>query len=293
MKTLKLKIIGSPKYSQYPEKNHPSSIFQELYKKDLKNDNKNKNLNVNRPEDFLNIIKDVRLKEEKIETDKDYLIKESKREVKLGQEMLYLYGNKIWKINSKKLGKIKLDKKIFLNPWEEKENQIFISKSKSNLNMLKLPKINLSKIEQTNITKPVNKNNENKLKSAKKIIFFSEGNTPKKKINDCGSNINNNDIKYKNDNNLRHSSKKITINNINVNNLFLIGSNSRTLQKSKQLNDISQIKKNKKRVINILNNINEELKIDEKKHNNYIRKNDYGCELSKLKIDYLKKHYFQ
>ena len=38
MRTLKLRNIGSPKY-QYPENNHPSNTFQELYKKDLKNDN--------------------------------------------------------------------------------------------------------------------------------------------------------------------------------------------------------------------------------------------------------------
>ena len=48
-----------------------------------------------------------------------------------------------------------------------------------------------------------------------------------------------------------------------------------------------------KNVINLLDNINNELKSDEKKHEIYFRKNDYGCRLSKFKINYLEKYFFQ
>ena len=73
------KSISLPKDFQFFEINKPSSIFQQIYNKNKNKENKIKNnININKTEEFLNIIEDMRLKEEMIETDKDYIIKESR-----------------------------------------------------------------------------------------------------------------------------------------------------------------------------------------------------------------------
>ena len=56
-----------------------------------------------------------------VETDKDYLIKESRKEVKINQELMHWFGKRYGKHKkTSNLSKIKLDKKIFLNPFEKK-----------------------------------------------------------------------------------------------------------------------------------------------------------------------------
>ena len=87
------KSISLPKDFHFFDLNKPSSIFQEIYYKTRNNDNKNK-LNSNKTEEFLNVIEDMRLREELIETDQDYIKKESRKEVKLNQEMLFIFGKK-------------------------------------------------------------------------------------------------------------------------------------------------------------------------------------------------------
>ena len=287
------------------ELNNPKSIFQEMYNKAKKNENKNI-ITTNKTEEFLNLIEQMRLNEEMVETDKEYIIKESRREVKFNQEMLYLFGrNRKNRRTTKKIAKIKLDKKIFLNPLEKKEKNRLFSKSKSNVNILKLPII-------------TNKNHfllkrKNPFK-LKKIHFSSEGNKQNKHIlsfNDSDNNsINDNSKKiininftYRSQNNQKH---KKTINSLLTTERSSRKSKKYESYKEKDkmrqkkifsdiniLNDIIVNKKIKKPLINLLDNINEELKIDKIKHKNYFQKNDYGCELSKFKINYLKKHYFQ
>ena len=302
------KSISLPKYFRFLDINKPSSIFQEIYSKTKRNDiRKNTKLTINKTEEFLNIIEDMRLREEMIETDKDYLIKESRKEIKFNQEMLYLFGNK--PINYKKaknLGKIKLDKKIFLNPLEKKEKNHIFCKSKSNENILKLPMINKKKNFKLLLT-----NNNNKCYPENKI-FNSEGNSRKLSLlDDSGLNTNNDDSKKNDSIFTYYSQKNKKKKNINS---FLSSSSSRNIKIRKQsssmtvnslfkknknssdvdiLNDFTINKKIKKPVIHLLNNINEELKTDEIKHKLYFRKNDYGCELSKFKIKYLEKHFFQ
>ena len=152
MKNLKYReSIDIPKDILFPELNHPLSIFQILYNKTLKKDTKNNNLdkNKNKTEEFLKIIEDLRLKEEMIETDKDYLIKESRKEMRINQEMLFLFGKRGGEFKKvKNFNKIKLDKKIFINPVEKNEKKYLLRKSKSNINninILKLPIINNNK----------------------------------------------------------------------------------------------------------------------------------------------------
>ena len=289
------------------EPNNPSSIFQDIYNKTKKNENQNFT-NINKTDEFLNLIENMRLKEEMVENENDYIIKESRKEIKFNEEMLYLFGrNRSNRKKSKRAFKIKLDKKIFLNPLEKKEKKHLFTRSKSNANILKLPiitKKNHLFLKNLNSFKPKNKN------------FNSEVNILKLNLNDSDTNsindnsrklLNNNFTHYfqNNKNKSRNENKKI--------NSFLTTSNSRNFKSVKNssrkvsnisnqnkifwdidiLNDFTIKKKIKKPLINLLDNINEELKSDAIKHKIYFRKNDYGCELSKFKINYLEKHFFQ
>ena len=325
MKDLKYnnKPAKNPKDVILPEINHYSSIFQLLYNKNFKNEYKINNLNTNKTEEFLNIIENMRLNEEMVETDKDYLIKESRKEIKIKQELEYLFGKRRGKHKkTSNLGKIKLDKKIFLNPFEKKNERKYLFsnyKSKSNVNILKLPIINKSRNnKKLTISNTISRNNNNFRPSQYKRLFLSEGNSPKGSFNESGSNTNTNDedSKKNNDNdiNLNYNSCKNIKNNLRRNiNSFLKSTTSRSVKKSKVLssrsinlifvnkyssdidilNDFAVNKGNKRPVINLLNNINQELKQDEKKHKKYFRINDYGCEFSKFKIKFLEKHFFK
>lgn len=302
------KSISLPRDLRFFDLNKPSSIFQELYNKTKKDENKN-NININKTEQFLNIIENMRLKEEMIESEKDYIIKESRKEVRLNQELIYLYGrNRDYKKKTKHFGKIKLDKKIFLNPLEKKEKNYLFSKYKSNANILKLPIINNNK---SSSNKSILKN-KSALKT-KNIIFNSEGNHRKISINeDTGSNdskkINESNITYHSQKNKKKKSSKKKIN------AFFSTSSSGNFKTNKQvssrtinsiftrnknfldiniLNAFTINKKNKKPVIYMLDNINEELKSDEINYKKYFKNHDYGCELSKFKINYLENHFFK
>ena len=309
------KSISLPKYFQFFEINKPhSSIFQEICNKNKNNESKN-NINKNRTEEFLNIIEDLRLREEMIETDKDYLIKESRIQAKLNHEMSYLLKNNKDKYEKTNFMKIKLDKKIFLNPLEKNEKKLFFPKSKSNINILKLPiinnkkKFNLSNWNKYNFSKSSNKifNSEGNLR---KIFFYDSINT----YNDESKKINNNSLTlYSKKNEKQKSSKKLkntfltpinlkhkilskqssstTIKTINVVNNIL--KQKRILSNINILSNSNINNKVKKPIIQLLDNINEELKSGENKYKIFFRKNDYGCELSKFKINYLEKHFFQ
>ena len=192
------KSTKNPKDAKLPEINHYSSIFQLLYNKNFKNEYKTNNLKTNKTEEFLNIIENMRLDEEMVETDKDYLIKESRKEVKINQELIYLFGKRRGKHKkTSNLGEIKLDKKIFLNPCEKKNERKYLFsnyKSKSNVNILKLPIINKnSNNKKLQISNTISRNNNNFRPSQYKRLFLSEGNSPKVSFNESGSNTNTND----------------------------------------------------------------------------------------------------
>ena len=172
MKIRKLrKSLSLTRNMEFLGQTNPSSIFQDIYNKSVKKEKIINNFSENKTEQFLNIIENMRLREEMVETEKDYIIKESRNEVKLNQEMLYLFGKRRgkYKKTTKKLSQIKLDKKIFINPLEKKEDIHFtISKNKS---LLKLPIISKGIY---NI----------KLISQDKKLFNSEGNMRKISFND-------------------------------------------------------------------------------------------------------------
>ena len=190
MKIKKLrKSLSLPRNMELVAHNNSSSIFQNIYNKSVKKEKNINNFSENKTEQFLNIIENMRLREEMVETEKDYIIKESRKEVKLNQEMIYLFGKRRrkYKKTTKKLGQIKLDKKIFINPLEKKED-IFFTISKNKKSLLKLPIIskgiyNFKSISQD--SKLFNSEGNNR-----KISFNESVNTnidESKKINESNS----------------------------------------------------------------------------------------------------------
>ena len=122
-KTLK-KSFSLPRNMQFISQNNSSITFKEIYNRATKKENYNiNNFSGYQAEQFLKMIENMRLKEEM----NDYIIKESKKEVRLNQEILDLFGKRKpdYKKTTKKLGKIKLDRNIFLNPLEIKEKRNF------------------------------------------------------------------------------------------------------------------------------------------------------------------------
>mgnify|MGYP006873137664 CR=1 FL=1 len=309
MKIKKLKkSLSLPRNMEMLGQNNSSSIFQDIYNRTVKKENNIQNFSENKTEQFLNIIENMRLREEMIETEKDYIIKESRKEIKLNKEMLYLFGKRRgnYKKTTKKFGKIKLDKNIFINPLEKKEDNNFtISKGKNKINLLRLPIItkgiyNIKSISQDNKLF----NSEGNIPNIRKISFNDSINTnidESKKINESNStfNYNKKDKKVKllkrNKNSFLNTStpRRPKNKHISYKSMNTILKNYSKFSEGKSRNDFAVNIPGKKNVISLLDNINNELKSDEKKHEIYFRKNDYGCGLSKVKINYLEKYFFQ
>ena len=292
-KTLK-KSFSLPRNMQIISQNNSSITFKEIYNRATKKENYNiNNFSGYQAEQFLKMIENMRLKEEM----NDYIIKESKKEVRLNQEILDLFGKRKpdYKKTTKKLGKIKLDRNIFLNPLEIKEKRNFTKSQNKKKILLKLPIINKRVYNLKSIIQ------DNKL-------FNSEENNTKVSFNDSS----NSNIDESKKNNESKSTLYLNKNNKNNKNHFLNLSTPRKLKNKqsscktlavvlknnslfsghKYRNIFSANKTDKKNVMNLLESIKNDLITDEKKHKIYFRKNDYGCELSRFKISYLEKNFF-
>ena len=304
MKIRKLrKSLSLTRNMEFLGQTNPSSIFQDIYSKSVKKEKIINNFSENKTEQFLNIIENMRLREEMAETEKDFIIKESRKEVKLNQEMLYLFGKRRgkYKKTTKKINQIKLDKKIFINPLEKKEH-IYFTISKNKKSLLKLPIIskgiyNIKSLSQDNKLF----NSEGNIR---KISFNESVNTnidESKKINESNStfcrNKKNKKMKIlkRNKNSFFNTStpKRLKNKHISYKSMNTILKSYSKFSEGKSRNDFANNITSKINVLNLLDNINNELKSDEKKHEIYFRKNDYGCGLSKFKINYLEKYFFQ
>jgi hypothetical protein len=292
-KTLK-KSFSLPRNMQFISQNNSSITFKEIYNRATKKENYNiKNFSGYQAEQFLKMIENMRLKEEM----NDYIIKESKKEVRLNQEILDLFGKRKpdYKKTTKKLGKIKLDRNIFLNPLEIKEKRNFTKSQNKKKILLKLPIINKRVYNLKSIIQ------DNKL-------FNSEENNTKVSFNDSSnSNIDeskkNNESKsilYLNKNNKNNKNhflnlstpRKLKNKQSSCKTLAVVLKNNSLFSGHKYRNIFSANKTDKKNVMNLLESIKNDLITDEKKHKIYFRKNDYGCELSRFKISYLEKNFF-
>ena len=292
-KTLK-KSFSLPRNMQFISQNNSSITFKEIYNRGTKKENYNiNNFSGYQAEQFLKMIENMRLKEEM----NDYIIKESKKEVRLNQEILDLFGKRKpdYKKTTKKLGKIKLDRNIFLNPLEIKEKRNFTKSQNKKKILLKLPIINKRVYNLKSIIQ------DNKL-------FNSEENNTKVSFNDSSnSNIDeskkNNESKstlYLNKNNKNNKNhilnlstpRKLKNKQSSCKTLAVVLKNNSLFSGHKYRNKFSANKTGKKNVMNLLESIKNDLITDEKKHKIYFRKNDYGCELSRFKISYLEKNFF-
>lgn len=293
------KSLSLPRNIQLINQNNSSNTFKEIYNRAVKKENyKINNFSGNKAEQFLNMIENMRLREEMNESEKDYIIKESKNEVRLNQEMLYLFGKRRpdYKKTTKKLGKIKLDKNIFINPLERKENINFTKSQNKKKILLKLPIINKRVYNMKSIIQ------DNKLfnseENCRKISFNDSSNTNidvSKKNNESNSTLclNKNNKSNKTPFLNLSTPKKLKNKQSSCKTLAVVLKNNSLFSGHKSRNKFSVNKTSKKNVINLLDCIKNELIIDEKKHKIYFRKYDYGCELSKFKISYLEKNFFK
>ena len=288
------KSFSLPRNMQIISQNNSSITFKEIYNRATKKENYNiNNFSGYQAEQFLKMIENMRLKEEM----NDYIIKESKKEVRLNQEILDLFGKRKpdYKKTTKKLGKIKLDRNIFLNPLEIKEKRNFTKSQNKKKILLKLPIINKRVY-----------NLKSKIQDNK--FFNSEENNTKVSFNDSSnSNIDeskkNNESKsilYLNKNNKNNKNhflnlstpRKLKNKQSSCKTLAVVLKNNSLFSGHKYRNIFSANKTDKKNVMNLLESIKNDLITDEKKHKIYFRKNDYGCELSRFKISYLEKNFF-
>ena len=98
------KSFSLPRNMQIISQNNSSITFKEIYNRATKKENYNiNNFSGYQAEQFLKMIENMRLKEEM----NDYIIKESKKEVRLNQEILYLI-NSIKSPLSKRLKSFKI-----------------------------------------------------------------------------------------------------------------------------------------------------------------------------------------
>jgi hypothetical protein len=288
------KSLSLPRNVQLLNQKNSSSLFKQIYNRAKKKENYNiNNFSGYQAEQFLKMIENMRLKEEM----NDYIIKESKKEVRLNQEILDLFGKRKpdYKKTTKKLGKIKLDRNIFLNPLEIKEKRNFTKSQNKKKILLKLPIINKRVY-----------NLKSKIQDNK--FFNSEENNTKVSFNDSSnSNIDeskkNNESKsilYLNKNNKNNKNhflnlstpRKLKNKQSSCKTLAVVLKNNSLFSGHKYRNIFSANKTDKKNVMNLLESIKNDLITDEKKHKIYFRKNDYGCELSRFKISYLEKNFF-
>ena len=197
------KSFSLPRNMQIISQNNSSITFKEIYNRATKKENYNiNNFSGYQAEQFLKMIENMRLKEEM----NDYIIKESKKEVRLNQEILDLFGKRKpdYKKTTKKLGKIKLDRNIFLNPLEIKEKRNFTKSQNKKKILLKLPIINKRVYNLKSIIQ------DNKL-------FNSEENNTKVSFNDSS----NSNIDESKKNNESKSTLYLNKNNKNNKNHFL------------------------------------------------------------------------
>ncbi len=292
------KSLSLPRNEQLINHNNSSRAFKDIINKVIKKENYINNFGENKAEQFLNMIENMRLREEMKESEKDYIIKESKKEVRLNQEMIYLFGKRRpdYKKTTKKLGKIKVDKNIFINPLERKENRNFTKSQNKKKILLKLPIINKRIYNMKSIIHDHKFFNSEE--NSRKISFSDSSNTnmdESKKNNESNSILSLNKKSKNNKNPFLNLSTPKGLKNkqSSCKALAVVLKNNSLFSNHKSRNKFSINKTDKRNVINLLDNINNELLLDEKKHKKYFLKHDYGCELSKFKISYLEKNFFK
>ena len=296
-----LNAIGRNKSNGILEHNS-TKVFRELIMQYRQKRDEGKKIN----KQFL--IKNLQKKIKNIEcNEKDFIIRETRRNIKIKNKIIDNFGNKslfhIDKVN-KIDAKIKIEKSKLLNPFlDYKSNQPLSLSSKKNKNnnrynshkIIKFPKIinrannnnEFMSFENKNITDNnsiINRSNNKSCTSIRK--YFS----PKKDHSkDDTINYYLNILSESNEMSEKKSSLNIFPDQLKT---PLSERNNSSFNKSKK-NSVSTISSLiNMNYINYIQSIKDKFLLDEQKNKKYFEYNKYGCDRFKLKYKYLKENYF-
>ena len=319
-KTLKAKIIANSvkakraKKFKFYEIENASSTFQKIISK-----YRSKKVQVkNKPKNILAFIERAKFKAENLETESEYMMKELRRDIKLDQELVALFGPRAKKhyneVNTTKFNS-KINKYDFFTPKEMKK----VKEEKKIMNVsqpgktlpdlshiiFKTKKITFSPNNYSNkrsrffntFQKDLNGYNSNTISSntTKFKSFYNTSSNLKRNINKKYNNKSFN----KNDNNISNSMEKNkTFPNQRMQNDFYrdIIDNSNSISNNLNLTNYNYNKagiymKNLD-YLNELTKIKKQFTNKENEFKTYFKNNDYGCSYSKLEYRYLLKKFF-
>ena len=282
-----------------------TKTFKKLLEKSKKEEKlKHKKIYYHKTDELFDVLNNVFFKEEIKETDFDYIFREIKNQIKINQTLVDLYGiNAPKKILPYTREPIRFDKKLVFNPLKDEDRSQLRYASFKNKNKEE-KYINLPCILKKNSKIINDKENSEKIlfnKLESKIDIIKENKSENKYNNiktessyfNEGSNTFNNE-RYipirsymffsKTNNNLLNLNNN---NNANNSSTFTEGNKS-----SFTLGNKSNYSFNRSEYLITLDSLKEQLRHNQRRQKLYFNSNDYGCEHSKNKYNYITKTFF-
>ncbi len=271
-----------------------TKTFKKLIEKHKKDQLKTKKVFYNKTDEFLSSLNNVFFKEEIKETDSDYIFREIKNQIRINQHLVDLYGaNASRKFFEHSREPIRFDKRLVFNPLKDSdEKQIRYTSFFNDNKNKKNKKLNLPCILKKNINPK-----ENLLKK-----LLESDNDSKRQNNNLSNNIKIEDSYYddKNRNYTIANDRYVPIKSYNffsktnndLLNLKNIGNNNSTFTLGNKSNTMTNSSFDKSEYVMTLDNLNDQIRINQRKHRRYFNSNDYGCNLSKYKYNYISKAFF-
>ncbi len=290
-------------------------IINRYHRRKKKSKNKAKNI--------VAFIERAKISAEKFETENEYMLKELRRDIKIDQELLALFGQRAKKHYSEysnKRFKLKVNKLDFFTPKEiiklrdaKKNNRINKTESFPELTQIifKKDKVSfspskLAKSRKNFFSSTFNKNNNMKSTpfNSTKTFYKTSRNIKNFKTN---YNLHNNNYRIKNDNNFINiidNNKNKTFHDRVLKSEMNVKTRTDTnfrkkIEISNDLNLTNEKNKTENRFhikgidcLNKLANIKRQFINTKKEFKSLFRNNDYGCGYSKLEYRYLTKKFF-
>lgn len=271
-----------------------TKTFKKLIEKHKKDQLKTKKVFYNKTDEFFSSLNNVFFKEEIKETDSDYIFREIKNQIRINQHLVDLYGaNASRKFFDHSREPIRFDKRLVFNPLKDSdEKQIRYTSFFNDNKNKKNKKLNLPCILKKNINPK-----ENLLKK-----LLESDNDSKRQNNNLNYNIKIEDSYYddKNRNYTIANDRYVPIKSYNffsktnndLLNLKNSGNNNSTFTLGNKSNTMTNSSFDKSEYVMTLDNLNDQIRINQRKHRRYFNSNDYGCNLSKYKYNYISKQFF-
>ena len=295
-----------------------TKTFKKLVEKHNKEQQlRNKKVYYNKTDEFFNSLNNIFFKEEIKETDLDYIFKEIKNQIKVNQTLIDHFGiNATKKIMPYSREPVKFDKKLLFNPLKSNEqNQVryasFDNSKNKEEKYLTLPSIlkkNFKIInprknsEQFILLKKLESTKDFKFNEIKSLNKYNKLKTDSSNFN-YSNTINNNSNNYNNTfSNDRYapigSYNFFTKTNNNLSQINNKGSNNNSStftmdnKSSLTLGNKTNLSFDKNEYLLTLDNLKDQIRHNQRRNRLYFKSNDYGCELSKDKYNYITKNFF-